>query len=595
MTIVPNIFKIDKLHKDLHELKDTIEIIKNIIFRSYSKKKREIDHQNPRLNNFRKDNINYYLHTYTTKEKDSDWSTFLPEELKENEKFSQTSVNLILFIESEHELFAIVGGSAYWIIANFIDHLFGLLTYDRIISLENDFATSTKSRGLTGQRVGMSEQYRDEYRMINYLQFGKVPKELHIKLANETSVLHFSKFLSKPAENMQIAVGRAFKINKEVDFNKLHVLINELSTIMTMVPKDFLSSYIQIREWKYLEELRALLMRKIYDNIPYLLRTDFDPRGIFEFDFCNPNKIEAFYEAEHYELVERTESGKKKDGLFKTVLNKDEIYPEVIKRAYHLHSNNQRNIMFYLYGVHIQCYIGRKQTATSGFMFHFNAEFSLRNESVFLVDGKWYKLKNSFIDSLIDQTERILRNSKLMNSIVYEPWAYNAVNSKYGDEGDYNLLYDGVKNYIVFDKVIVEGVELCDILHISGKEIYLIHVKQGFSAKVRELTNQILISARRLQEAIKSKQKEYFDKLYHGLLLRNRSTNGLTIDEFYNIFIMNKPIYVFATASQLTDDLIIEDNMRKYDSNIARFSLTTCYGEMQTNFYELKTVQITRG
>lgn len=595
MTIVPNIFKIDKLHKDLHEFTNTTAIIKNIIFRSYSKKKREIDHQNLKLNNFRKENINYYLYTYTTKEKDSDWSAFLPEELKENEKFSQTSVNVLLFIESEHELFAIVGGSAYWIIANFIDHLFGLLTYDKIISLENDFATSTKSRGLTGQRVGMSEQYRDQYRMINYLQFGKIPKELHIKLANDTSVLHFSQFLSKPTENLQIAVGRAFKINKEVDFSKLHTLINELGTIMTMVPKDFLSSYIQISEWKYLEELRALLLRKIYDNIPYLLRTDNDPRGLFEFDFCNPNKIEEFYEAERYELVEKTESGKKKDGLFKTVGNKDEIYPEVIKRAYELYGNNERNIMFYLYGVSVQCYIGTKQTATSGFMFHFNAEFSLRDESVFLVDSKWYKLKSSLIDSLIGQTERILRTSKLKNGIVLKPWTFDVANSKYGDEGDYNMLYDGVNGYIVFDKIVVEGVELCDILHISGKEIYLIHVKQGFSAKVRELTNQILISARRLQEAITSKQREYFDKLYDGLLLRNRSTNGLTKDEFYDLLILNKPIYVFATASQLSVDLVIEDNMRKYDSNIARFSLTTCFGEMQTNFYELKTIQITRG
>jgi uncharacterized protein (TIGR04141 family) len=592
--IVPNIFKIDKDHKHLHGLPDTATMIRSIIHQSYSKKKKTLDPQDLKLTTFDKDNITYYLYVYRTIDQESDWSTFLPQELKKDEVFFQTKVNLILFIDTEQELFAIVGGTAFWIIANFIDHLFGLFTYDRIISLENDEATSTKSRGMTGQRVGLSEQYRDDYRMINYLQFGKVPKELHIKLANDTSALHFGFLLSKATEKLQIAAGRAFKINKEVDFEKLHQVIFELCTIMTLAPKDFLSSYIQIRDRSYLEELNGLLINKIYNNIPNVLGQSNDPRDIFEFDFCNPNKIEEFYEAEHYDLVERTESGKKKDGLFATVYSKDEIYKKVIEKAYSIHGNNEKGIQYYLYGVNVQCYVGKKQTATSGFMYHFNAEFSLRGDAVFLVDGKWYKLKEAFIDSLTAQTERILRNSKIINGIVDLGWTFDPQKKKFGDEGRYNLLYNGRQNYLVLDTIIVDGVELCDILHILGNEVYLIHVKHSFSSRVRELTNQILISARRLREAISSKQRDFFDRLYDGLLAKGRDTSGLSKDEFFNLFLLKKPVYVLATASQLAQDLIIEDNMDKYDSNIARFSLTTCSAEMQTNYYELKTCQIAR-
>lgn len=417
---------------------------------------------------------------------------------------------------------------------------------------------------------------------------------MHIRLSNVTSEEYFSFLLSKTAEKLQIVAGAGFKINKEVDFDKLHQIVIELSTIMTLVPKDFLSSYIHIRDKSVLEELNGLLRKKIYNNIPYLLRTSTDSRDIFEFDFCNPNKIEAFYEADHYDLVENTETGKKKDGHFATANDKSEIYRKVIERAYELHGNNEGGIIAYLYGVNVQCYVGTKKTASSGFMYHFNAEFSWGGDAVFLVDGKWYRLKETFVESLMAQTERIMKSSRLTSGIINKSWTFDPVRLKFSSEGSYNMLYDNMPGYIVCDTIIVDGVELCDILHITTNEIYLIHVKHSFTSRVRELTNQILISARRLSQAISGKQRSFFDTLYDALVAKGRFIDGLTSDEFYNLFLTRKPVYVLATASQLALDLPIQDNIEKYDSNIARFSLVTCSAEMQTRFYELKTFQIIR-
>lgn len=594
MTIVPNIFKIDKSHGALKGLPDTVTVIRNIILGAHHKRNKDIDNKKLEIRSFRKDDITYHLYRYLDVDKESDWATFLPEELKKESEFHQTKVNLVLFIETEHELFALVGGSAYWLVASFIDHMYGLMTYDRIISLEEDEAISTKSRGLTGQRAGLSEQFRDDYRMINYLQFGKVPKELHIRLAYTTSAEHFSFLLSKAAEKLHIVVGKGFKINKEISFNTLHRVVGELSIIMTLAPKDFLSSYIHISDRTVLEELNALLKEKIYNNIPYLLGTSNDPRDAFEFDFCNPNKIEAFYEAEHYDLVEWTESGKKKDGLFATVRDKSEIYRKVIEHAYTLHGNDKNAIISHLYGVNVQCYLGSKQTASSGFMYHFNAEFSWNGDAVFLVDGKWYRLKEPFVETLMSQTERILKNSRLTPGILDQLWTFDPLKLKFTKEGDYNMLYNNRQGYVVCDTIIVEGVELCDILYIDSNELYLIHVKHSFTSRVRELTNQILISARRLSQAISGKQKSFFDEIYDALGAKGRSVNGLTRDGFYDLFVTRKPIYVFATASQLIQDLPIEHNIAKYDSNIARFSLVTCSAEMRTTYYELRTFQIKR-
>jgi len=69
-----------------------------------------------------------------------------------------------------------LGGNAFSIIVNFIDHSFGLNTYDRIVEPDLDELNSIRSRGMTGQMVATSEQFRDEYRLINFTKFGKIPR-----------------------------------------------------------------------------------------------------------------------------------------------------------------------------------------------------------------------------------------------------------------------------------------------------------------------------------------------------------------------------------------------------------------------------------
>ena len=57
------------------------------------------------------------------------------------------------------------------------------------------------------------------------------------------------------------------------------------------------------------------------------------------------------------------------------------------------------------------------------------------------------------------------------------------------------------------NKALADGLELCDIMYYDDNNLYLIHVKYGFQSKIRELTNQITISARRLRETLGTKDK----------------------------------------------------------------------------------------
>lgn len=260
----------------------------------------------------------------------------------------------------------------------------------------------------------------------------------------------------------------------------------------------------------------------------------------------------------------------------------------MLNYAYEKFGNDAFKIKVFLNGVKVLSYTGKTNPLTSAFMYYLNAEIHYQGKPMFLIDTKWYELKELFVKDMMSQAQRVLKAFPLPSSVLSIPWDKNLI----AEEGDYNLEYDILPGYIVADTVIIDGVELCDIIHYDNENIYLIHVKYGFDAKMRDLTNQILISARRLNETLSSGDYNFLKKVYHQIVGLSRDVDGLTVDDFIGLFSKNI-IYVLAMSSQLKHDLKIEDNIAKYTSNIARFSLITCSTDVR-GFYEMLTYQIPR-
>jgi uncharacterized protein (TIGR04141 family) len=579
-----SIYKIDTKNRDLKALRDTKAIINRIIRTSIDKTGGE-QPQVIDTTNYKREAFTYHLYLTNTEEQESEWAEFIPEDLKDETSFVQQKISLLLFIETDLGLFVIPGGSAYRFILPFIDTSFGLTTYDRIIEIADDELTSMKSRGITGQRIAANEQYRDNYKLINYIKFGKVPQELTIKLSEKSSLSWFSSLQKKVSERIYITVGKGFQVRKQIDFDNLHHIIKEICWMLAEVPKDYLSSYIEITDDSYKHDLREALHQKIYDYIPYLLGTDLDSRNKFEYDFCNPNQIERFYQASKHVL-------KEKDGesyrQFDEVEDRSAIFPTVVRYAYAKYGNNAFEIKVFLNGVRILSYTEATNPLTSSFMFYLSAEITYQNHPIFLIDTKWYQLKELFVKDMTSQAQRILKAFPLPAHILHVPWDKTLISK----EGQYNLKYDGLPGYIVADTVIVDGVEICDIIHYDDDNVYLIHVKYGFDARIRDLTNQILISARRLNETKSSGDNKFLEKVFQQISGLGRDMQGLDKTGFIDLFSKNI-IYVLAMTSQLKNDLKIEEHIEKYSSNIARFSLITCSTDVR-GFYEMLTYQIPR-
>lgn len=580
---------IDKTNRLINNLASSELVIQKIINTSFKKLGFAQDFKSKNLKKITKGDFTYFLYLYNSKEIASDWEEFLPKNLTKGEDFIQQKLSLILFIETEHHLFCVIGGNAHQIVLPFIDQSFGLSTYARIMQPENDELASIKSRGITGARAGLSEQFRNNYRIIDFIKFGKVPKDIHLRLSQETTDLYFKFLKSKKNDRIKVYVGRAFQIKKTIDFKTLHKITIELCFILELVPSDYLSSYEEITDETFKSNrLHPELITRIFNDTENLGKRNQNSGTTFEHDFCNPNNIEKFYEADEFKLKAKTDSGGYK--IFKIVSDRNEIYDAVLNRAVELCGVNDRfKLMVFIQGVRITCYQNNKKTIASSFLFHISTEFPIDGKPVFLVDTKWYHLRDSFVEDLKSNTKHVLRTYSAPPNVVTEKWDKQIIRK----EKDYNLLYDSILNYIVIDTIIEDGLELCDILHYDNRNLYLIHVKYGFKSEIRELTNQITISARRLINALGTDDKLILEKIYKKLVEKKRSVNSLTLEEFKELF-DKKITFVLAFTSHLKMDLDVLTNVDSFSSNIARYSLIQCSGEMRANYFPMLTHQIMR-
>jgi uncharacterized protein (TIGR04141 family) len=89
---------------------------------------------------------------------------------------------------------------------------------------------------------------------------------------------------------------------------------------------------------------------------------------------------------------------------------------------------------------------------------HITCELNINGRPVFLIDSNYYQVKNDFIQSINSTCQDMMIKNYLRDNILTIPWPNNIT------EGNYNISYFGLNGFRVFDKVISQNIELCDLL-----------------------------------------------------------------------------------------------------------------------------------
>jgi len=516
-------------------------------------------------------------------EKESEWADFFPKQYIEGISLEYQIPSILVLINTPSGVFSIVGGGFYKYILPFLDTSYGLNTYSRIMNPAQDEIISIKTRGVTGLRAGMSEQFKDSYHLMDYIKFGKIPTELKIKLSIETAELYFNQFLTTRSPNIILNISSGFNINKNLSFNELAFLTEILEYIETKKADDFFSSYKEITD-KYIisTSLKPAVINELFNK-----RNDIINNKISNFDICYPNKIEDFYSADDYAIKLKEDKNK-----FKKIArtnDKTEILRIILKfLSEENYDNNLNNFSHYIHNIYIYTYKNqsKKPILSTSLIYHINTELSLEGLGTYIyLDSKWYKLREIFVNEMNQRCFEILNanDNNLKNLILDEEWEKKE-SGKREDESSYNDKYIKDK-YLVLDTISIDSIELADVIHIQKNNIFLCHVKYGFSTEMRELYSQIISSARRLKNDLKDEKNDYLKDTYKALKAKNKN-NGFSEKEFVKLFKTKNIKYVMCITSHLKNKPL-QNNIEKYTSNIAKLSLIQCFTEMRTEYYDL--------
>lgn len=575
------IFQIDKTYHEFKTLGSSERIINFIVdkHRELVDDTKSIGIKIPKIDH---DDVNYYSYVYNETLKDSYWKNYLPSTIAKNHSFDVLRISFVLFACIKGDIFAIVGGGGIRVIKRYINHRFGLEFYEYMTIPQEDVVVSLTARGISGTLTQQSGIYRNGRTLIDSLKFTEIPTKINLELREDLKNTVFS-FIDFNQDTIYLEVGSYFYIKHSIDFKSLHLLFKEINEILRKHSPTAISTFSKVQDKTLVEdEFKKILLTELRDD----MLNQFGPARSsnpykFDIDFIHPSKIQDFYECNRFELKAK---GRKKP-FFETT-NRNELYKECLKYAYDNldNPNDQFEFSTFMLGVRVYGYRDKKMRTHAMFIQHVTCEIKYNGKPVFHIDSTWYKVKNDFINSINDKCINLIEKNRLKETFLSIPW-----DSTIKDEGDYNMKYNSLSNFYVFDKMLPDNIEFCDIMFENKDNIYLVHVKDGFDAKVRDVSNQITISANRFWNDFNSGSHEYLESIVDTY--NKRSSSKIDKKTFVDKFKTDREIiYVMAFKSN-SGKKPIDFKINKSKSNIAKYSLIQCVQDM-SSLYQLKIFDV---
>lgn len=574
------IFQIDKSFYELRELATTKEIVQHIVDNH-----REKINDNQSIGNLVPartiDSVTYYTYVYNENEKESHWASFLPSGITADETFIVQQLSLALFAEVDNQIFAFVGGSGIRVINRYVNHRYGLEFYEYLADLQLDVINFITTRGISGKLSQQSETFRDGQKLADSLNFTNIPCKINLLLREDliNTVFDFIHFNS---DKVFIEISSYFCIKVRVNFEEIHNIFKVMADVLSTNISTSLTSFILIKDHNltdndYRLELYYRIRQDMFDR---LVPSSAVRPSKFDIDFVHPSKLQDFYECDRYEIFARGTQIPLHSGNDRT-----KIYIAGLKFLFS--DFNPLTFNYILSGIRVYGFKGNVQKTHAMFTQHITCELNINGRPVFLIDSNYYQVKNDFIQSINSTCQDMINRNYLRDNILTVAW-HNGVS-----EGIYNMNYFGNAGFRVFDKVISQNIELCDLLYEDQDSIYFIHVKKGFDGMLRDLSNQITISATRFSNDKNSGTFEFLDGIINSYNAQIINAGNLIIrDDFIHSLNNKELFFVMAFKSPLDVNIDIRNNVNILRSNIAKYSLIQCVRDMNTNMYPLKIFDI---
>ena len=495
---------------------------------------------------------------------------------------------LLIKWQSDSSIYAAVGGSGYFAIHDSIDDNFGMDIVSRLINKEDRVLRAAKEKNFVGGISGAAKYFRKNFNLFENDGFGKIYHELSAVLNPKLLKEKIGIELGDLKKGSLCIAKSSFKINKDISIQQLlemtqkcgvllgeeGIAINNVERICKRKNSQLIASLekeLMIQLWKlYTEEEKAV-----------------------SFDLCHRD-FEEYLTASKY-IVKNRLSKKNYFGeeVYDELTDVCDIFAKIRKKEGE--DFKFERFVELLGGLKIYSYNADDTDLTKGTLIsHLFGDVTFNEEKFFLIENTWYKIEQSFIKEL-DASCAHFVSTGYVDDLLRE-WETGK------SEGEYNRSYIGETNTIVLDRVTPHNIELCDILKWDEKTLYLCHVKSGFGNTVRDLAAQIRIAASKLSHDMAT-TKSYIGEVYDSLKDKigddklldktGRQSEKHSRADFIKLF-DKKIVFVFAVMDSGENERSIKD-ISKFNSNIAKFSLSELSRDMRGLGLDFGITQILRG
>ncbi|MCF2219288.1 TIGR04141 family sporadically distributed protein [Chryseobacterium sp. PS-8] len=488
------------------------------------------------------------------------------------------------------KIYASTGGYAHITIQEIATTDFGIQILSRIIKLDDKALRATKERNLTGGIQGETKIFRKDYNLYENKDYSKLYNELNALIDQKTLVEKFGFEKSEIKNNSICVVKNSFLLKKSISFQELLEVIKKCENLI-----DGSTDVTEINSLERITRTDKVLLETLLDEILKEIYLNYLDKDKFVSVEISNKEFERYFNASSSRFYIRTSKDdleENVEGIIREIQTVINILDKILEEE--VDYNEFKKIILNSY---IETFDENGQTLTLDRLIdHFCTEINYKKKTYFLIEKDWYWVKESFIENINDETKYFLNENKCKGPNLNK-WSK-------GSENLFNSSHIGENDTYVFDKITPSNVEACDIMKVDSLNniVYFYHVKKGFDNSMRDLCNQIFISAKIIEEDMRLDYK-YLRSLYDEAVNYKRGNDyylkvkrqfkNISQDEFIEIFKNKKIVFVLSVLdTNKKGKRNLYDNIDKYNSNIAKFTLIDLSKQMRTTDIELQILQI---
>ena len=577
-----SVFQINRGHFELSEFKTPEQCIRFVCGVHHA----SLEHaEGPvNLSAYTLGDFQHFLYHFEAYEGPSAWGNFIPKRIIQDSDFRVRTLSFVLFIVHEEQVFCVVAGSGMMAIKRYINHHFGTDLYERISIPEEDNVISITSRGVTGNNAASKSIPRNELLVLDALQFGMVPTNMTVELSEHISSDLFG-FISSEKSRLVVEVASYFKPVPKISFDELQELVRVLAHTLSAMPQKHLTCFVRVEDKEVADgRYTQQLLTEIRDDME---RRNSPSRSDFallkDIDFMHPSKLESFVECDVYKVFFKSSE----KPAFE-VRDRRTIYRDTLRYIYQNHPGlSQFDFNGLLMSSRVKGFKGERLATTATVLQHITCEIEFNGRPVFHVDTSWYEARGNFEAELNGQFAALLAARDNGAGLFDLDWKDNMKT-----EGDYNSAYSNHSSgkCFVLDTIVHDNIELCDVLVWGGDELNLVHVKRGFDTSMRDLSYQVLLSAKRLATDKNNGRFRYLREI-----VRKYNEKGgpvLSAKDLIAAIKSQRVKYTMAIARPKKDRPPVFTNHTEYKSNLAKLAWIETSKQMSTSSFGFGLTEI---